>query len=57
MKKKRITTPSKFEMYNSVRGSWGGVNPVTKVEQSKAQYDRKKEKAFLKKVSLEDLVD
>lgn len=30
------------EFYSSKRGSWNGVNPVTKVVQSKKVYNRKR---------------
>jgi hypothetical protein len=47
--KKKISTISTYELYKSIRGSWEGVIPVTKIEPNKKHYNRKKQKAELKK--------
>lgn len=44
MKKKKPT-----EYIRKVRGTWFGVNPVTKVLPNKKKYDRKKLKQKLRK--------
>lgn len=35
MAKKKKKEKSMFDLYKSIRGSWNGVNPVTKVVESK----------------------
>lgn len=40
--KKKKTKPRTFnELARTIRGSWGDVNPVTRVERDKTKYTRK----------------
>ena len=42
MRKSKTPKMKSFvETFQSVRGSWNGVNPVTKVERDKTKYSRK----------------
>lgn len=45
--KKKVKTT--LEIMQSVRGTWGNVNPVTRVHGTKKGYDRNKEKQRTKK--------
>jgi hypothetical protein len=38
-----------LEIIQSVRGTWGNINPVTRVHGSKKGYNRKKEKRNMQK--------
>ncbi|MCL2707538.1 MAG: hypothetical protein FWF03_00325 [Defluviitaleaceae bacterium] len=38
----KLSKKARKELYGKERGSWGGVNPVTKILESKKLYDRKK---------------
>jgi hypothetical protein len=38
----KLSKKKRKELYAKDRGSWNGVNPVTKVKESKKLYDRKK---------------
>lgn len=43
--KKRKNKPKTFiEQVQSIRGSWGAINPVTRVVPDKKKYNRKKVK-------------
>jgi hypothetical protein len=46
-KKKSVKTS--LDIMKSIRGTWGNVNPVTRVHGSKKGYDRNKEKKNTKK--------
>lgn len=40
--KKKKTKPRTFnEMARTIRGSWGDINPVTRIERDKTKYTRK----------------
>ena len=41
MKKKKTKPRTLNEMARTVRGSWGDVNPVTRIERDKTKYTRK----------------
>ena len=41
MKKKNTKARSVNELAKTVRGSWNGVNPVTRVERDRTVYTRK----------------
>lgn len=40
-KKKKLQPRSFLEVYQSLRGNWNGVNPITKVIKDKTAYSRK----------------
>lgn len=41
-KRKKKSKPRTFyEMSKTIRGSWGDINPVTKIEKDKTKYTRK----------------
>ena len=48
-KKKKNEIPSSLELMESIRGSWNGVNPVTRIVESK-----KKKKPKYKKKEYEE---
>ena len=41
---KKMSKKAQKNFYNSKRGSWNGVNPVTKVVKNKKKYDRNRSK-------------
>ena len=41
MSKKKIKVKSNMELLKTIRGSWGNINPVTRVERDKTKYTRK----------------
>lgn len=41
---KKMSKKAQKDFYNSKRGSWNGVNPVTKVVKNKKKYDRNRSK-------------
>lgn len=48
-KKKKKKDPTMIDLYKSIRGSWNGVNPVTRIVESK-----KKKKPKYKKKEYEE---
>ena len=40
-KKKAPKQKSFYEIYQSIRRNWNGVNPVTKIERDRSKYTRK----------------
>lgn len=46
-KRKKNNTITTYDLLKSQRGSWGEINPVTKVIKSKKIYNRKKNKIKL----------
>ena len=47
--KKKTKTKSNLDIMKSIRGTWGNVNPVTRVHGTKKGYDRNKEKKNIKR--------
>ena len=48
-KKKKKKDPTMIDLYKSIRGSWNGINPVTRIVESK-----KKKKPKYKKKEYEE---
>lgn len=49
---KKVKVLTTYETYKTIRKTWDGINPVTRVEPNKKHYDRKKEKSELRKKTL-----
>lgn len=50
MKKETIkSNKSMLDVYKSIRGDWGGLNPVTRIVSSKKAYNRQKENQKVRK--------
>ena len=43
-KKKKKKDPTMIDLYKSIRGSWNGVNPVTRIVESKKKKNPKYKK-------------
>ena len=48
-KRKRDKEKSTFDLLKSIRGSWGGVNPITRVVESKKNKPIKHKKKEMEK--------
>ena len=51
-KKKKILIESKltqYDIYKTIRNTWGSMIPTTKVMEDKTNYDRQREKGVIKK--------
>lgn len=44
MAKKKTKPKSNYEIYQSIRRDWGGLNPVTRIKDSDKIYSRQKNK-------------
>ena len=44
MSKKKVTPKTSYEIYQSIRRDWHGVNPVTRIQDSGKVYSRAKSK-------------
>ena len=53
MSKKKKKAPTDLELMRSVRGSWNGVNPVTRVVESKKNKPIKHKKRHMEDASSE----
>ena len=49
MSKKKVNPKSNYEIYQSIRRDWGGLNPATRIKDSDKIYSRQKK--IKKKVS------
>lgn len=50
MRKETVkSSKSMLDVYKSIRGDWGELNPVTRVVDSKKMYNRHKEKEKVRK--------
>jgi hypothetical protein len=49
MSKKKNKTKTTLDIMKSVRGTWGNVNPVTRVHGTKKGYNRNQEKKNIKR--------
>ena len=44
MSKKKVTPKTNYEIYQSIRRDWHGINPVTRIKESEKIYSRQKNK-------------
>ena len=44
MSKKKVNPKSNYEIYQSIRRDWGGLNPATRIKDSDKIYSRQKNK-------------
>lgn len=45
-KKRKVKPKTMIEIFISIRGSWNGVNPCTKIEENKKKYNRTRKRKF-----------
>ena len=44
MAKKKVTPKTSYEIYQSIRRDWHGINPVTRIQESEKIYSRQRNK-------------